>query len=169
MKRNQGYAGGRRGAGGWAVMLGLIVGSLFGEAATLDLSGTWRVRLDAADQGQRDGWGTRGIGVGSAIRLPGTTDLAGLGSLLDTNVMLHGVPFPVTTRFPGVKEPVRADEHGYLVRRFLHVGPAWFEREVEIPRSWDQQALTLCLERVLWQSEVWWDGRVLGHLRQSGG
>ncbi|MCC7374741.1 MAG: hypothetical protein IT581_08795 [Verrucomicrobiales bacterium] len=150
-------------------MVGLVLSVGFwlggigsGWAATLDLGGPWRVRLDGADLGLREGWGTQGIGSKSTMLLPGTTDLAGLGSRLDTNVMLHGEPFPVTTRFPGVKEPVRADEHGYLVRRFLHVGPAWFEREVEVPMTWDGQALSVTFERVLWRSEVWWDGRNVG-------
>jgi hypothetical protein len=73
--------------------------------------------------------------------------------------MLHAAPFPVTTRFPGVKEPTRADEHGYLVRRHLFVGPAWYEREVEVPETWRERQLTLPLERAMWRTEVWIDGR----------
>ncbi|MBL9138501.1 MAG: hypothetical protein JNK85_21715 [Verrucomicrobiales bacterium] len=162
MKRLRRLTSGHRWVGWWVAALGMIFGGSWGKAATLDLAGVWQVRLDAADQGMREEWGTRGLGSGATIRLPGTTDLAGMGSPLDPKVMLHGIPFPVTTRFPGVKEPTRADEHGYLVRRFLHVGPAWFEREIEVPKAWDQQKVTVSFERVLWRSDVWWDGRSLG-------
>ena len=101
----------------------------------LDLSGEWRLRLDAEDEGLSANWPAAPLAATDKIALPNTTDRAGFGFPLDTNTMLHAAPFPVTTRFPGVKEPVRADEHGYLVRRHLFVGPAWYEREVEIPKA----------------------------------
>lgn len=128
----------------------------------LDLSGLWRLRLDATDEGIAAGWSAAPIPGEECIHLPNTTDLAGFGSPLDTNTMLHAAPFPVTTRFPGVKEPIHADERGYLVRRHLFVGAAWYEREVEIPATWDGRPLALCLERALWQTQVWVDGRPIG-------
>ncbi|MCC6233222.1 MAG: hypothetical protein IT580_11300 [Verrucomicrobiales bacterium] len=144
----------------------LLPAPLRAESATLalDLAGTWRVRLDPKDEGVSARWfATPHVSMGTdTIPLPGTTDIAGLGFALDTNTMLHATPFPTTTRFPGVQDPSRADEHGYLVRRHMFVGPAWYERQIEIPDSWRDQRLTLHLERVLWQSEAWVDGRSVG-------
>ena len=131
------------------------------EVARLDLAGDWRLRLDPAGEGVAGGWVAAPVPGPDRIHLPNTTDLAGFGFALDTNTMLHAAPFPVTTRFPGVKEPVRADEHGYLVRRHLFVGCAWYEREIEIPRAWKGRAITLRLERAMWQTEAWVDGRRL--------
>jgi len=130
--------------------------------ASLNLSGLWRLRLDAADEGIASGWPAAPIPGEERIRLPNTTDLAGFGSPLDPNTMLHAARFPVTTRFPGVQEPVRADERGYLVRRHLFVGAAWYERELEIPATWKGRPLALCLERALWQTQVWVDSRLIG-------
>jgi len=129
---------------------------------TLDLAGPWRLRLDAEDRGVAAGWPAAPLAGGDRITLPNTTDRAGFGFALDTNTMAHAAPFPVTTRFPGVKEPGRADEHGYLVRRHLFVGPAWYEREIDIPEAWKEQRLALRLERVLWKTDVWVDGRWAG-------
>lgn len=148
-------------------LLALVTALVWGPwpasaVGVLDLAGIWRCRLDSDDVGLRDGWASRGVPAEVRLRLPSTTDLAGLGSPLNVDRMQYGVPFPITTRFPGVAEPSRADEHGYLVRRWLHVGPAWYEREVEVPASWNGAALTLRLERVLWESRVWWDGDAVG-------
>ncbi len=129
---------------------------------TFDLSGEWRLRLDAEDEGLSANWPGAPLVGSDRIRLPNTTDLAGFGFPLDTHTMLHAAPFPVTTRFPGVKEPVRADEHGYLVRRHLFVGPAWYEREVEIPKAWKERPVVLRIERAIWKTDVWLDGRPVG-------
>lgn len=130
--------------------------------APLDLAGEWRLRLDPEDQGLAAGWAAAPLAGTERIVLPNTTDRAGFGFPLDPDSLRHGAPFPVTTRFPGVKEPARADEHGYLVRRFLFVGPAWYERDVDIPPGWQGRSVTLGLERALWQTDAWVDGRRAG-------
>jgi hypothetical protein len=132
------------------------------SAQTLDLAGPWRLRLDPDDQGVAAKWSEAPLATTDQILLPNTTDRAEFGFALDTKTMRHVEPFPVTTRFPGVKEPLRADEHGYLVRRHLFVGPAWYEREIEVPTAWQGRPITLRLERALWQTELWVDGRRVG-------
>ena len=92
----------------------------------ISLAGDWRLRLDPEDQGLTADWPSRPLITADHISLPNTTDRAGFGFALETNSMLHAVPFPVTTHFPGVKEPTRADERGFLVRKHLFVGPAWY-------------------------------------------
>ena len=139
-------------------LLAALAGAVGGP---LDLAGPWRVRLDPQDRGVAANWPASPLAGGDPITLPNTTDRAGFGSPLDTNTMRHTEPFPGTTRFPGVKEPERADEHGYLVRRHLFVGPAWYEREIEVPPAWQGRPATLRLERALWQTRVWVDGRPL--------
>lgn len=144
----------------FAAILLVVASTAVSPAAgdTLDVAGAWRLRLDPQDEGLRANWPAAPLAHSDRIRLPNTTDRAGFGFALDTNTMLHAAPFPVTTRFPGVKEPVRADEHGYLVRRHLFVGPAWYEREIEIPAVWANRPITLRLERAMWKTETWVDG-----------
>jgi beta-galactosidase len=138
----------------------LIAAWTLGEAReSLNLAGEWRLRLDADDAGLKDNWPRTPLSTPDRIALPNTTDHAGFGFALDTNTMRHTGPFPVTTRFPGIVEPERADEHGYLVRRHLFVGPAWYEREVVVPESWRGMQVILTLERAIWQTEVWVDGK----------
>ncbi len=78
------------------------------------------------------------IPAGEAIFLPGSTDQAGYGN---------------RTAGP---------EYGRLSRPYTYEGPAWYERDVVIPAAWRGKRITLFLERVHWQSQVWVDGASFG-------
>jgi hypothetical protein len=132
------------------------------ENPRMSLAGSWAIRLDSGDEGLAAGWPGEPLRTEQRINLPSTTDLAGLGFALDTNAMLHLTNFPQTTRFPGVKDPRRADEHGYLVRRHLFVGPAWYERDLVVPDGWKGKQLHMQIERAMWKTEVWVDGQSKG-------
>lgn len=127
----------------------------------LSLAGPWRVRLDQADVGCAVQWFAQPLAEASAIRLPGTTDQAGLGHALNTHTMTYPVDFPYTL-FPGVKDPGRADARGFLARSHLFLGAAWYEREITVPSAWQDCPVTLRLERALWQTDAWLDGRHVG-------
>lgn len=94
---------------------------------SLDLSGQWEVSLDSLSTFQ-------------AICLPGTTDLAGLGT---PNRLL-----------PKMEKPQLL----HLTRKHSFIGAAWYRRQFTVPKSMAKRPLTLSLERVLWQSQVWIDG-----------
>ncbi len=146
------------------ILLGLLAwaGSPGLEARdTVSLSGEWRVRLDVRDEGLGGQWYSAPIATRSLMRLPGTTDLAGLGAALDPATLRYSVEFPYS-RFPGVNEPERADERGFLVRRHFHLGPAWYERDLDIPAAWGDRFVSLRLERALWKTEAWVDGLPAG-------
>ncbi len=73
------------------------------------------------------------------IRLPGTINDAGLGPLNTAKADLSGPYF-----------------------RHAYTGPAWYEREIEIPDDWQNMRVSLFLERCRWQTTVWLDGREIG-------
>lgn len=130
-------------------------------ALVQSLAGTWRLQLDPADVGLASNWPALPLPAEAVLELPGTTDLAGYGAALDPHTLRYPVPFPYT-RFPGVDEPSRADARGFLVRRHVVLGPVWYEREIHIPAAWTDAEVVLHLERVLWRSDVWIDGRHAG-------
>lgn len=102
----------------------------------LSLAGTWTVTLDAADVGLKQRWPERNL-AGRVIMLPGTLDDAGIG------------------------EP-EAATNMVLTRRHAYIGPAWYQRDVVIPDAWRGKLASLFLERVMWESRVWVDGRLIG-------
>ena len=47
-------------------------------------------------------------------------------------------------------------------RLYDYAGPAWYQREIEIPAAWRGQRVTLFLERCRWVTSVWLDDRCVG-------
>jgi hypothetical protein len=101
------------------------------HAESLDVSGPWEVSL--MDPNTQATW--------HPVRLPGTLADYKLGA-------------PLTLK-PELSVPVLA----HLQRQFTHIGPAWFRRSVDIPAGWAGKTISLELERVLWESRVFVDGR----------
>ena len=108
-----------------------LVCSLWARAESLDLSGAWDMSL--ADPKTKPSW--------QQIRLPGTLDDHQIGKPL------------------ALKPELTIQVLGHLQRRFTHIGPAWFKRSVDIPDRWAGKTIALELERVLWESRVFVDGR----------
>ena len=108
-----------------------------GGVQTISLSGTWRFRLDPKKVGEEQQWyATR---LPDEIKLPGTTDEGKLGLPNQAKPSLDG-----------------------LYRPNVYAGPAWYQRDIEIPANWQGKRLELLLERVHWETRVWLDGRVIG-------
>ena len=107
------------------------------DAGTISLAGTWRFRLDPNKVGIEQQWyATR---LPDEIKLPGTTDEAKLG-----------LPNPAKPSLDG------------LYRPNVYTGPAWYQRDIEIPADWQDKRVELLLERVHWETRVWLDGREIG-------
>lgn len=105
---------------------------------SIDLSGTWRYKLDPDSVGEPQSWfNTR---FDKEISLPGTLDDAGVGTPLQHKPAMD-------------KSSLTA-----LLRNHYYVGQAWYQREVTIPRDWDGKYIELELERVIWESTVWVNG-----------
>ena len=109
----------------------------------VDLSGSWRFRRDDDKQGMNQNWFANILpanGTGpSEIALPGTTDQA-----------RAGIPNPEAPSLSG------------LYRPNVYTGPAWYQREIEIPLEWKGKTVTLFMERTHWVTHAWLDGNALG-------
>ena len=141
MTQSLGFAFRSRPLGFLALLLSVMLysgQSLAGPGAvTISLAGTWRFRLDPNKVGIQQQWhATR---LPDEITLPGTTDEAKLG-------------------LPNTAKPTLAD----LYRVNVYTGPAWYQRDIEIPADWQGKRVELLLERVHWETRVWLDGREIG-------
>lgn len=97
------------------------------------LSGIWQFKLDPEDKGLKENW--QGTSFTDHITLPGTTDEAHYG------------------------EKTSGSDFGILTRAYKYYGPAWYSREIEIPSEWNGKRIRIELERVLWESRVFVDGK----------
>ncbi|NEU07041.1 glycoside hydrolase family 2 [Flavihumibacter sp. R14] len=109
----------------------------------LSLAGRWNVKLDSQNEGVKQKWFTQEFE--KAIQLPGTLDDAGIGektSLSDEKME---------------KEVVLK-----LARKHSYIGPAWYSKEITIPQNWKEKNIRLSLERVIWNTRIWIDGKEAG-------
>lgn len=125
----------------WSILLGilLLTTGCSQYKTVLSLEGKWQMGLDSLDVGIAQKWHTRNLE--STIQLPGTLDDAGYGT--------------ANTLLPSLDKP----QVLHLTRKHRYVGPTWYVREVEIPAAWEGKGIELELERVIWQTRVWVDGR----------
>jgi hypothetical protein len=91
------------------------------DPGVIDLSGVWRFALDADKVGADQKW--HQTSLAEEVQLPGTTDENGKGIL---------------------QEEKPTDR---LARVWYWKGAAWYQRDVDIPESWEGKRVTLFLER----------------------
>lgn len=113
----------------------------------VDLSGEWTVVLDSLDEGVTGAWYSKTFT--DKITLPGTLCDAG-----------YGIPCNVE---PKMEKEVFLN----LKRKFDYVGPAWYQKEVNIPQEWREKNIFLTLERVIWNSQVWVNGQKVNTYNES--
>ncbi|ANQ51651.1 glycoside hydrolase family 2 [Flammeovirga sp. MY04] len=114
------------------------------ERQRIDISGEWTVALDSLNKGHEEEWFTKVIEHGTEIFLPSTLDENKLGTKV-------------------IKTPDMSRDNLFeLSRRYTYIGPAWYQRKVSVPEEWKGKSIELELERVIWKSEVWIDGKYKG-------
>ena len=154
MKRNIGSAAGLLLA---AIALVWPAHARAGEA--IPLAGEWRFALDRGDTGVREQW--FGGDLSGRIKLPGVLQAQGYGDEIST-----GTPWVLSLydRFWFLREDYKAyTRPGDVKVPFLsqpprhYVGPAWYQRDIEIPESWRGRRVVLFMERVRWRTTAWVD------------
>lgn len=105
----------------------------------INLAGQWEVILDSLDQGIDAKWYSQAFA--GHITLPGTLCDAGYGT-------------PCTLE-PAMEKEIFLN----LKAKYEYIGPAWYRKEVMIPQDWEDKNILLTLERVIWNSRVWINGK----------
>ena len=113
-----------------------LISSARADHHVLPLEGEWRFALDGENKGVEDQWYSRSLD--DTVTLPGTTD----------------------SNEKGEKTTYRPADR--LARRWMWINPAWYQRDVTIPESWDGKRVTLFFERSR-NSRVWINGTFVGH------
>ncbi len=107
------------------------------------MAGEWDVKLDSLNIGHNEDWAENKF-AGTKLQLPGTLDDAKIGAK--------------NTLEPAMDNYVLS----HLTRKHQYIGAAWYQREIDIPNSWADKQIYLELERVLWESQVYLDGKKIG-------
>ncbi|TRX71160.1 sugar-binding domain-containing protein [Carboxylicivirga sp. M1479] len=124
--------------------LSVLIGCSYNSTNSIDLEGEWIVKLDSLDVGENEKWFENELSDELTIHLPSTLDKAGIGEEV-------------------VLEPKLNRETLFqLTRKRSYIGPAWYQREIDVPAAWENKDIVLEMERVIWKSQVWIDGEYKG-------
>ncbi|MBM3310349.1 MAG: beta-galactosidase [Candidatus Aminicenantes bacterium] len=152
---------------GWILLstiLYLASPAVSGAESIIDLAGTWRFAVDQADAGVAERWFSTTLG--GSIKLPGSMAENGLGD--DPGVETKWTGGIVDKSWYKSPEYARYREPGNVKVPFwlnpvkVYLGPAWYQREVEIPSAWAGRRIFLELERCHWETRLWANGREIG-------
>lgn len=125
------------------------------QPAYVSLAGEWRFKMDSADEGEKAAWYNNPSSFFSQqIKLPGTMDDAGYGT-------------PVNIKSETTSHQINKEVLLHLWRKVSYIGPAWYQKEIVIPANWQNKHIELFLERVIWETKVWVDGKQINDIGES--
>lgn len=133
----------------------------------IDLSGDWFVTLDSLDVGEAEKWWQNRPGNSVMVKLPGSLNENNLGEEVSVNTHWTGNMWNDSAWYKDDKM-ARYRKEGHVKIPFwltpnkLYYGAAWYQREVEIPEDWNDQRISLWLERPHWETTVWVDDHRVG-------
>ncbi len=131
---------------------------------SVDLAGPWRFRLDVDDAGIQQRWFATDLP--DRIQLPGSLQAQGYGNdpAVDTSwtgdiidrSWFDDPQYEKYRQGGNVKVTfwLQPDKH--------YVGPAWYQRTIDVPAEFAGQRIVLHLERPHWTTRVWLDEREAG-------
>lgn len=129
---------------------------------SLPLAGEWHLKLDPKDEGVSDTWFSRTLP--DRVTLPGSLAVQKIGDEVTVDAAWTGTIFGRShfdsPAYDPYRKPGAIKIPFWLQPEKLFVGAAWYQREIEIPASW--QGGELFLERPHGQTRVWLDNREIG-------
>ncbi len=151
----------------WAASVLVVCWSCVGTAwpaERLDLSGTWAFTTDPNDVGVGQKWYS--IDLPLHLRLPGSMEEQGFGDDVGVDTEWIGSivdrSWFTSARYAPYRQPGNIKVPFWLQPLKHYVGPAWYQKTVVVPEAWKGKRVVLFLERPHWQTQVWWDGRLVG-------
>lgn len=137
---------------------------LWAEAQEINLAGTWRFAIDREDRGIAQQWFNRTLS--DEVTLPGSMMTNGKGDPVDLQTPWMGSrvdsAFFKEDRYAPFRRADNFKVPFWLQPNTYYAGVAWYQREVEIPASWQGKTVLLDFERCHWESRLWVDGKEVG-------
>lgn len=142
----------------------LLSGSGLCGPAPISLKGQWRFRTDPSDSGVREKW--FGAMLPETVKLPGSMLRNGKGDKVTINTQWTGSIYDSSwyfnPRMARYRQPNNLKFPFWLTPATHYVGPAWYQKDVSIPKTWAGQHITLLLERAHTETRVWVDDKEIG-------
>jgi hypothetical protein len=129
----------------------------------LSLAGEWQIKIDKEDAGIKEKWYLQQLK--GPLKLPGSMQAQGYGDNPSVRTKWIGEK---SERFLEQKKyaPYYPDDNFkfpfWLTPKKYYTGPAWYQRQVNIPPAWKDKRVVLSLERCHWSTMVFVDDEQIG-------
>lgn len=136
----------------------------------INLSGEWKFAIDSTDEGVSGKWFSKNLE--DVIQFPGSLTSNGKGNDVNLNTPWTGQivdsSFFKKPEFEKFRNPANFKVPFWLQPVKYYKGAAWFQKEIDIPESWNNKDIVLFLERCHWESRVWIDDNEVGMQNSLG-
>ncbi|MHC4157468.1 MAG: sugar-binding domain-containing protein [Planctomycetota bacterium] len=130
----------------------------------ISLAGQWDFRLDPQGVGEKENWFETELP--QCIKLPGSTAENGFGDDISVNTKWTGTvvdkSWYTEEKYEKYRQPGNVKLPFWLTPLKHYIGPAWYQKTINIPDSWRNKRVVLFLERPHWETKVWVDGKEYG-------
>lgn len=131
---------------------------------SIPLSGKWQFSLDRNDVGEQEQWFKTVLP--KTIILPGSLPAQGIGDDISVDTKWTGSivdrSYFIAPEYEKYRKPGNIKVPFWLQPEKYYVGSAWYQREINIPKSWNGKRIVLKLERPHWETKVWLDDKYIG-------
>lgn len=136
----------------------------------INLAGNWSFQVDSLDKGITEAWFNKPLS--SHINLPGSMTTNNLGNNIDVHTpwtaTLSDSSWYTQPQYAKYRAPSNLKIPFWLQPVKYYKGPAWYQKEINIPPSWNGSALELFIERSHWETTVWVDSHLVGRANSLG-
>ena len=144
-------------------IFGILIGSCANQKQ-IKLSGEWAFALDPNDTGIAEQWYNQSLT--DKIRLPGSLQEQGYGYDVDTETRWTGLIMDrswfTAPEYEKYRQKGNIKIPFWLQPEKHYVGVAWYQRVVDVPKSWKGKHIELELERTHWETTLFVNGEEIG-------
>jgi len=130
----------------------------------MSLAGQWLFRLDPQSIGEQQKW-HKSI-LNDRIKLPGSVPENGYGDDISVDTKWTGQivdrSWFTDAKYEKYRQPGSVKIPFWLTPVKHYVGPAWYQKKLDIPEDWTGRRIILFLERCHWETKVWVDDAAVG-------
>ena len=126
------------------------------KASAISLAGRWAFKLDPKDAGEQEKWYAGKLT--DSIKLPGSTAENGYGNDPSIETKWTGQivdkSWFTDDKYENYRQAGSVKVPYWLTPIKHYVGPAWYQKQVDVPQSWSDKRITLLLERCHWETKI---------------
>jgi hypothetical protein len=148
----------------WFLIIFSVAATAGANAQVISLAGSWRFKIDSLDRGVVHKWYSTPLM--EEVTLPGSMAENGKGNDITLNTKwtgsIYDSSYYYNPRLAKYRKPDNIKIPFWLTPKKHYTGPAWYQKEVIIPKNWKGKRIELELEYAHSETTVWVDQEEIG-------